>query len=221
MPSERFVEPEVLQALESVQEELRAEQRALESLPREEFELRHRLEELHRERVGLLEELEKMRAGPANVPRLPASLEVPFELRPWIAPKPLLREIAPTLLLIGVVEVMQGGLKPLMVGAFCVLLQWWLMRLSAGSWSRQPQWRFSEGTIEEHVDGVLPVVVPYAEVLDAEVRGSFRQHRLGVGSVLVRCKPRQGETQGQTLTLRDIPEPERLAEWIRSKRGIG
>jgi hypothetical protein len=219
MSTERFVEPAVVEALESVQEELRAERRTLEALPREHAELQARLAKLQGERVQLLGELEALKKGrPGKAPRLPERLEPPFELRPVSSLQRVARDALPALILVVLMSGLAWGQSPFMMGFFWIIMLPWMLKPALDRRSKRPRWLFGGSGLEEHVEGVMPVVVPYAEVLDVEVHTSFRQHRRGVGSVVIRCKPKSGGWQGQSLTLKDVPEPERLAEWIRSKR---
>ncbi|WP_224362422.1 hypothetical protein [Hyalangium versicolor] len=218
MSGERFIEPAVAQALESTRDELRVAQQALGALPRERAELRGRLKELQAEREKLLGELEGMKKGPRKPPRLPGRLTTPFELRPWFSRQRIDREVVPILLLIGTSVALARRERVLEAGFFTLILVLWMLNPVVERWRRRPRWHFGERALEENVEGVPPVFIAYADVLDAEVRVSYSQHRRGLGSVVVRCKPKRGEARGQSLTLRDVPEPERLAEWIRSKR---
>lgn len=221
MSAERFVEPAVVQALESVQEELRAERRTLEALPRENAELQARLAKLQEERVQLLGELEALKKGrPGKAPRLPERMEPPFELRPVSSLQRVLRDVSPALIVLGLMSGLAWGQAMLQLVVFWMVMLPWMLKPALARRSKRSRWLFGESGLEEHVEGVQPVVVPYAEVLDVEVHTSFRQHRRGIGSVMIRCKLKSRGGQEQSLTLKDVPEPERLAEWIRSKRTI-
>jgi hypothetical protein len=58
--------------------------------------------------------------------------------------------------------------------------------------------------------------VRYTDVVEVEAYSSKGQRLRGVGSVGVTYKAVMGEEK--LLTLKDVPEPERLAEWLQSKR---
>jgi hypothetical protein len=221
MTHERFVEPEVLQALEETREQLSAEQRALEALPRERNELLSRLEKLQEERTRVLAELEALKKGPRKKPRLPERLEAPFELQPVVSSWPTLREVVPGLFLLVALLVVGGTGDWFGMGLATLLTLAMMVKPSSDRKALCPRWHFGESVLTEKMGKKLELIVPYAKVLDVDVRISYSQHRRGVGTVVIRCKPGKDEREGQRLALKNVPEPERLAEWIRSKRTRG
>ncbi len=214
MSPERFVEPAVVQALESTQEELGAEQRSLEPLRREQAALRERLGRLEAERERLRQDLEAFQRGlPASAPRLPASLMPPFEVHSRISWRRPLREALPSLILLGVMVNAFGTRRlPFMLPLFLMLLVFGARPLRK-AWRQRQRWRFTEQGFEPWGPGAPPgEAVPYARVLGAEVLATPAQRRQGVGDVVVRRHPEA------PIRLKDVPEPERLAEWLLARR---
>ncbi|MDY7232314.1 PH domain-containing protein [Hyalangium rubrum] len=217
MSTERYVDPSVGQAVEEVRESLRSEQRALEPLPTENAELRAKLERLQTERERLRGELEGLRQGRAGgrVPRLPEALEPPFVVRSPVLLRRQARESLPVL----VVLTLLGSLAWSRQGSGLVILLLLLMVFMAiqffAVWRGGARWRFGETGIEVDDKDVPEGRVRYADVVDAEVHVSRAQRRRGVGTVEVRYRAKNEE---RTLSLKDVPEPDRLAEWLDSKR---
>jgi hypothetical protein len=213
--AERQSDPAITQALEEVQEALHREHRALESLPREIATLRARSEQLQAERKALHGELEALEQGkPERRPRLPERLEPPFELRSQVSLRRRLREAVPVMMMVGLLIWMPSdriflpfaivGLAAAMVGVFVER-------------SRRPRCRVEPAGLKVSTHRGWRSV-SFTDVLDAEVHVSVSQRRRGVGTVLVLHKAMLGDAENQPLTLKDVPEPERLAEWIRSMR---
>lgn len=222
MSAERYVDPEVTQALERLQTELRAEQRELQALPEENARLRERLERLQAERDQLRGALEAVKQGlPANLPRLPEVLTPSFEVR---SRGPLRRQVRDvvSMLLVGVLLLTLPAVLELWPSAFMylfvVVLETWR---HFKSWRDRPRWYFTESGIERGGREALQPDVAYARVLDAEAQASKPQRRRGVGTVRVKYRAQAGKPEEEVLVLQDVPEPERLAEWIRSKRSQG
>lgn len=220
MAAERNLDPEITRAVEDTQTRLRDERSTLGDLPRENAELRTRLEELQAERELLHRELEGLCQGrPAHLPRLPEVLMAPFEVQTrghgW---RRLLRDFLPAMVLTGCVLLMPWDGKTLVLGGIVLLGTLVMGGFMLAAWRRRPKWRFGESTIEMSGEDALAVPLPYSEVLDAEARVTPSQRKRGVGSVVVKCGPGSVDPVGKTLTLKNVPEPERLAEWLHERR---
>jgi hypothetical protein len=216
VPAERQSDREIIQAIEEVQDALRLEHRALGSLPRETARLRERSEQLQAEREALHGELEALRQGkPKRSPRLPEHLVPPFEVRAQVPPRRRLREAVPSLIAVGLLlwTPWDRIFWPFAIVGLAMAMAMLLVERS----SSRPRCRFEQTGIDlSSRDGRRSV--SYTNVLDAEVYISLSQHQRGVGTVVVTHKPLPGESEGTSITLKDVPEPERLAEWIRSMR---
>jgi hypothetical protein len=214
--SERYVDPAVGQALEEVRDALRAERSSQEPQASQNAELRERAGRLEAERDQLRGELERLREGrPGRVPRLPEVLQVPFEVRPVVMLRRQVREALPMLMLVvlalSIVGRKSGSGVAIIVFAGVMLLVQLLMQ-----WKGRSRWRFVEAGIEAKESEVQGGLVRYTDVLQVEAYSSRGQRLRGVGSVGVTFKAVTGEEK--VLTLKDVPEPERLAQWLESKR---
>ncbi len=223
MTSERYVDPAVGQALEEVRDALRAERSSQEPLASQTAELRERAERLQAEREQLQSELEHLKQGrPRQLPRLPETLAVPFGVRPPLTRRRRVREALPlamTLVLPLTLLWSQeaGWPKLLLFVAVMLFVQVLMIR------ERRVGWRFTEVGIESKDAEVQGGLVRYTDVSKVEAYSSRGQRLRGVGSVGVTYRAVSGEEK--LLTLKDVPEPERLAEWLEAKRsperGIG
>jgi hypothetical protein len=214
--TERYVDPAVGQALEEARESLRAERRTQEPLSSQNAELRERAERLQAERDQLRGELEHLRQGrTGRVPRLPEVLTPPFEVRPPVPLRRQVREALPMLLLLMFPLSLAWKKK----ATAPVILLFFLLMIGAQllmHWRGRARWRFTPDGIEAKEPEVQGGLVRYTDVLRAEAYSSRGQRLRGVGSVGVTYKALMGEEK--LLTLKEVPEPERLAEWIQSKR---
>jgi hypothetical protein len=59
-------------------------------------------------------------------------------------------------------------------------------------------------------------VVPYELVLDVRVQVSPHQYQRGTGTLRVLYRVSADEPAPRELVLPDVPEPERLAQWLRT-----
>jgi hypothetical protein len=221
MAGERQADPEVLQALQEVQQALRQEQLALGSLPREHAELSARLEQLQLEREQLHRELEALRQGrPSHFPRLLETLTPPFEVRSlthtW---RRLLRDLMPAVMLASYLLFLPMNTRTRLYAGLILLGALVLGGAVLASWRRRPKWRFGEQALSAPSGAPAARLVPYAKVLGVEARISPSQHKRGVGDVVVKCAPASWELAERTLTLKNVPEPERLARWLRDVCG--
>jgi hypothetical protein len=215
-------DPEVLQALEAVQQALRDERSALGTLPQEHAELGARLEALQQEREQLHRELEDLRQGrPSHFPRLPEVLAPPFDIRSGMyTPRRLLRELMPSVMLVGCLLFMPWDEEKTHFLAVVIMVGSLVMSgFALTAWRQRPRWRFGERAMEIRGEDAPAYPVPYSEVLDAEAHVTPSQRKRGVGNVVVKCAPGTGELTGKTLTLKSVPEPERLARWLHDRRG--
>lgn len=221
MPAERHADPEVTQALESVEASLHEEQSALGILPQEHAALQARLEQLQTERAQLRQELEDSRRGrPTHFPRLPEGLTAPFEVQPRThSARLLLRDLLPALTLVGCVLLMPWDYSKGWFVAGIFLLG---TLVTAGfmlvGWLRRPKWRFGETTIEMFGKDAPPLPLPYSQVLDVEAHVTPSQRKRGVGNVVVvQDGPSLIDIAVRRMTLKNVPEPERLAAWLRDR----
>lgn len=220
MPAERDVEPDILQALEESQDALRAVQRTQGPLTQENARLRTRLEQLQAERDRLRLTLEGLRRErDPNAPRLPESLETPFEVRGqaltrrrvrWFLPVPLFA------LLMLIWEWNQGPIYRAFLSGVLLLVV--VVQGVMLAWRGEPLWRFEASSFEGGGREGTRGLVYYSDVVDVQVHVSPSQRRRGVGTVVVtRRLPWQATTGETCLLLKDVPEPERLAAWLRAK----
>jgi hypothetical protein len=218
MSAERFVDPEVSQAVEEIEDALRTERRALGSLPGDNAELRAKIERLTAEREGLRGELEGLRQGRAKgLPRLPEVLAPPFRVLPHVSMRRRLREAMPFVTPLGVLALF--GREQLGVWSLILLLAvlfWGVARVVDISRSR-PSWLLKEDGLEATEAGETSFV-RYSELSDVEVQVSASQRRRGVGTLHVKGELKGEERPLKFLTLKDVPEPERLAAWLQQKR---
>ena len=215
MPDERPIEPAITQRVEEVRGELHTEQRALEPLPREKARLQEQLEQLQARKQDLQREVEALRKGPpVEHLQLPETLTAPFEVRVHRSLRgPSLALLSIAALASAIIFTEGGpGFWRMAVAAFgfcaALLLVIALMR---------PRWRF-EATRAKLV-GISDQggAVTYKEIIDVQVLVTPSQQRLGVGTVVV---TRQGAYEAtRQVLIRNVPEPDRLAEWLLSRRG--
>jgi hypothetical protein len=214
--TERYVEPAVGQALEEVRESLRTERRAQEPLSRESAELRERAERLQAERDQLQGDLEHLRQGrTARVPRLPAVLTPPFEVRPPVPLRRQVREALP-MLMVATFPLSLAWSKKAAAPVIFLLILGMMVAQFLMHWRARARWRFTQEGLEVKEPEVQGGLVRYPDVVQVEAYSSKGQRLRGVGSVGVTYKGLMGEEK--LLTLKDVPEPERLAEWLQSKR---
>jgi len=214
--SERYVDPAVGQALEEVRDALRSERNSQEPMASQTAELRERAERLQAEREQLKSELEHLKQGrPRHIPKLPETLTVPFDVRPPVTRRRRVREALPlamTLLLpLALLWNREANwLKLLVFVSGLIVVQ--VLTL----WKARARWRFTQEGIEAQAPDVQGGLVRYKDVSKVEAYSSKGQRLRGVGSVGVKYRAVTGEEK--LLTLKDVPEPERLAEWLAAKR---
>ena len=219
MAPERFTDPGVTQALEEIEDTLRAERRTLGPWVGENAALRERLERLEAERDQLQEELEGVRKGRArNHPRLPEVLVPFFRIRSSVPVRHQLRTALPSLALLGLLFfILRDQAHSVQrVFVFCIgvfLLMRFLSLWLGGAW-----WDFSETGIRGGGKEAGEGQVPYSRITGIKVDATPSQRRRGVGTVQVTYEEEPGGAVERTLTLKDVPEPERLASWIQEKR---
>lgn len=218
MSAERFVDPEVSQAIEQIEDALSAERRALGPLPGENAGLREKIQRLTAERDRLRGELERLREGrPQRLPRLPEVLAPPLRILPHVSMRRRLREALPFLTPLGALALFgreQLGVWALIfLGAF---VAWGVARIADVSRSRD-WWDLKEDGFETNEEGV-PSFVRYSEISRVEVEITASQRRRGVGTVHVKSEQKNEERSLKLLTLKDVPEAERLAAWLQANR---
>ncbi|WP_395812513.1 PH domain-containing protein [Archangium minus] len=221
MPAERQVEPAILQALDEVQDALRTEQRAQGPLSGENARLRARLEQLQAERVWLrlvLEELAKEKTSSAP-PRLAETLEPPFEVQGQALLRRRLSGFLSSPLFAALIlawewdrgprfRMFLGGVLLLVVAVQCVRL----------FWNGELRWSFKAARFEGGGWLGKRLHVNYSDVVDVQVHVSPSQQRRGVGTVVVTYRPREQDMPSDMcVLLKDVPEPERLAAWLRAE----
>jgi hypothetical protein len=210
------MDPAVGQALEEVRDALRAERNSQEPLSSENAELRARADRLQAERDELRSELEHLRQGrPRHVPRLPEELKAPFDVRPPVTLRRRVRDALPLMMILTLPLAVVWSKKVTWVALVlfaAVMIAAQVLTL----WIRRPRWRFMEAWIEAHEPDVPGGQVRYKDMLKVEAYSSKGQRLRGVGSVGVTYRAVTGEEK--LLTLKGVPEPERLAEWLQSKR---
>jgi hypothetical protein len=212
--TERYVDPAVGQALEQAREALSTERSTQEQLAGERVELQGKAERLQAERDQLRAELERLREGrPGRVPRLP-ELRLPFEVRPPVPFRRRVRDALPVLMVLVLPFAVVWSKKlsdVAMLGFVLLMILSQFLTLRHG----RSRWRFSELGIEATQQEVQGALVRYTDVVGVEAYSSKSQRLWGVGSVGVTYQAVSGEQK--LLTLKDVPEPDRLAEWLRLK----
>jgi hypothetical protein len=208
------------QALEEVRDALRTERGSQEPMASQTAELRERAERLQAERDQLRGELERLRQGqPQHVPRLPEVLKAPFEVRPPITLRRRIREALPLLMLLALPVALMRDNK--ITWSLLVLLAAGMFLVQVLTvWRVRPRWRFTEAGIEVPETEVPGGLVSYTDLLAVEAYSSKGQRLRGVGSVGVKYRAYHAgvAVEEKLLTLKDVPEPERLAEWLEAKR---
>lgn len=203
MVTERPEDSELLQFLDETRKRVQEEQAALDALSRE----RDRLRALRAERDRLLGELEGVARPedfslPFELPAGPRALSALLVARFW-----LFAAAFAFIYSYGLVVFLPMGLALLTFGL-----------LEAGKrWREFPVVRFTETALEwreEHASSE-PTVLLYADVLDARGRITTPWRQRKRGNVVVEYGR---EDSPQALELSYVPEPVRLAAWIRAKR---
>lgn len=216
MPVERPVEPTLVQHVEAVRDELRAEQQALEALPLKNAQLREQREQLERRKQELRGEIEALRQGlPASPPRLPEVLSPPFTVKARPGLRGPLLNLLFFMCLVAAVTLVPHGLQAwrwvAAIWALLGLLVPWLFLAP-------PRWYFGPTAVRLGGFSWQPQSprssVSYREIEDVQVLVTHAQRRRGVGTVVLSCR---GASKERWVILRHVPEPERLAEWIRSQ----
>lgn len=174
MSAERFVDPEVSQAIEQIEDALSAERRALGPLPGENAGLREKLQRLTAERDRLRGELERLREGrPQRLPRLPEMLAPPLRILPHVSMRRRLREALPFLTPLGALALF--GREQLGVWALIflgVFLAWGVARIADVSRSRD-WWDLKEEGFEANEEGA-----PKLRAVLGDLPGGGREHGL-------------------------------------------
>jgi hypothetical protein len=217
--AERHEEPALLQALEQAQDALRTEQREQEPLSRENARLRARTEQLRAERNQLLRALEDPRPEqPPSASRRTEALVPPFTVQARMVPRQQVRGFlpAPVMMLLMLAVTWNQDSLARVFNLFLLLV----VGVAQGVrfWLKRPRWRFDEADFQGRgLQGPWDPVL-YSEVVDVEVHVSASQRRRGVGTVVVTYSSWPGKPAEMNLQLKDVPEPERLAAWLRAKR---
>jgi len=210
--AERPVDPQLVQHVEAVRDELRAERRALEELPRENARLRSQLEQLKARKKELQGELEALQRGqPVSIPKLPEVLSAPFDVNVR-RPRGLLSKVMSAAIFAALFVVLPHGLEK---WRYVPPLWGLLAAISLGVALFPHRLRFSKSAVTETGISLQKerLLVHYAEIHDVQVLVTPSQRRRGVGTLVISHGPVPSERR--TL-LRNVPEPERLAEWLRS-----
>lgn len=219
MAPERLADPEITQALEEIEDTLRAERRALAPLPDENVELRARLERLMSERDQLQGELEELLKGRArNHPRLPEVLNPPFVVRSPVPVRRMLRTALPSLALLVVLLSFMKDSMHLGQTIFLLVLGVFLVLRLPALWVGGSSWQFSEADIRGYGKKTGVARVLYSSITSVKVDATPSQRRRGVGTIQVTYQEEFSGEMEKLLTLEDVPEPERLASWIQAKR---
>jgi hypothetical protein len=217
---ERSVDPALSQALDSVRDAVRAEEKALKAFPLEHAKLQRRHARLQAEREKLVEELEALRRGqPPNTPRLPKELVPPFRVHSQGTLRRALHKRLGLVIPV-VVGVGMGWLTATALSRFLLttLLCLGVAGLGLMAWWARRHWMLGERFIESHLPFGPPLPVSYTQVVDAVASATPEQRRLGIGAVVVKYRTRFKGDEEQELRLDDVPEPVRLADWIRERR---
>lgn len=214
MPDERPIEPAIAQRMEEVRDELRTEQRALEPLPQEKARLQEQLDRLQARKQELQREVEALRAGPpVEQLRLPGTLTAPFKARVQRSLRDPLLALLSIAVFASTIVFTEGGPSfwrvAVAASGICAAL---LLVIAL----RPPRWRFA--ATHARLVGIAEQAgtVTYKEITDVQVLVTPSQRRRGVGTVVVTC---QGNESPRQVLIRDVPEPDRLAEWLNSQRG--
>ncbi|WP_225412664.1 hypothetical protein [Stigmatella hybrida] len=217
MPSERPVEPGIAQALERIQEDVRTGHRAMRTLTEENGRLRARLGQLQTEREQLSRTLQEVRQGqPLRRPRLPEVLAPPFEVRTQVPLRRVFLSQLPLVLVTGALLTLPWDYRTGIMVVLCVLYAVVSVYPQLRRWFGSPSWRFTGSGLEDGGHSGLPAEIPYGQVVSATAEISPAQLRRGVGTVTVKFRPAPGAPE-DFVSLLDVPEPERLAEWIQAK----
>jgi hypothetical protein len=220
MPSEHHRESGVAQALERIQEDVRKGQRTMSTLTEENAQLRARLGELQTEREQLNRTLQEVRQGkPLHRPRLPEALAPPFEVRTQVPLRRVFLNQLPLLLIAGVLLTLPWEFRTGIMVVLCVLYALVSLYPQLRIWFVRPSWRLTGSGLEDGGRSGLPAEIPYEQVVSATAEISPAQLRRGVGTVTVRFRPEPGAPD-DFVSLLDVPEPERLAEWIQAQGAL-
>jgi hypothetical protein len=215
MSAERPVEPSLVQHVEAVRDELRAEERALEGLPRENARLQAEIQRLEARKQELLGEQERLRQEQTvSAPRLPEVLSAPFDVKVQQGlRRPLLK------LLFAGISAALLILLPQGLEAWPYVAPIWGLLVTIGLARRlaPPRWRFGPTSVRQA--GVdlrkQTQVVPYEQIREVALLVTPSQKRRGVGTLVITLRNSPPE-----IMLRNVPEPERLAEWLLSQRDL-
>lgn len=218
-------------ALERLQEDLRAARQRREALPRENAELSAEVARLEQEILGLRQRVEAARAEaehPAS--SLPEQLVPPFHVlpsrrTPYGRLRFALRSLTTAPIVLGYLGLSGRVGRLAVLGGFlllCLILI--ALFLQGHEDDDAPTWSFGpEGFAEIRVNTQSPrCKVLYSEMRKIEVRRGWLQRRYGFGFVRVTWAPGEktsGKKAGPNQYV-DIPlldEPERLAAWLRAR----
>ncbi|ADO75170.1 hypothetical protein [Stigmatella aurantiaca] len=217
MPSEIHAEPEIARALERLQEERRTGQRELGTLTEENARLQARLGQLQTEREQWSRMLQEVRQGkPLRRPRLPEVLAPPFEVRTQVPLRRVFLNQLPLVLVAGALLTLPWDFRTGFMLAFCVFYAVISVYPQLRHWFGRPSWRFTGTGLEDGGHSGLPAEIPYEQVVSATAEISPAQLRRGVGTVTVKFRPEPGAPE-DFVSLLDVPEPERMAEWLQAK----
>lgn len=129
-----------------------------------------------------------------------------------------LRATLPSLMLLAVLIIILKGQVHLGLRIFVFVAGVFVLARFFGLWRGSSWWSFSEAGIEGSGKEEGEARVPYSSITGVKVDATPSQRRLGVGTVQVTYEEGFGGPVERSLTLKDVPEPERLASWIQAKR---
>ncbi|WP_395812515.1 hypothetical protein [Archangium minus] len=223
-------------ALERLQEDLRAVRQRREALPRENAELAAEVARLEQEIWGLRQQMDAVHAEaerPAS--SLPGQLVPPFFVLP--SRRTLYGRLRFALLAMPKLPLYLGYLclsgwvgRVTVLGGFVLLhLLLSALFLQGPEDDDAPTWSFgAEGFSSINCDARTPRVrVRYSELRRVEVQRGWLQRLFGFGSIRVTWSSEEMTSSegmaapSQTVDIDVLDEPERLAEWLRARAPTG
>jgi len=213
MPDERPVEPSLVQHVEAIRDELRVEERALAGMPHENARLQAEIQRLEARKQELLGERQRwQQEQTVSAPRLPEALSTPFDVKVQQGLRRPLLKLLFAGISAAVLFFLPHGLE---TWRYLVPIWGLLVIIALARSLAPPRWRFGPTSVKQvGVDlrkGTQ--VVPYEQILKVSLLVTPSQKRRGVGTLVITLR-----TSPPDIMMRNVPEPERLAEWLSSQR---